>query len=154
MARAERPTGIKRFEKISRRAEWLAKTMGIPELAQDIAQEVVLGFVENPEKRQSVRNAVIDAIRANFGNSNSLPGQLKQKERYGIQVEQGAEDPVKNDFDLLGKTNPQDRAMYILKYKWGLSGVEIGQVFGVSGSRVSQRITNMQNKIKKYVVEK
>lgn len=44
-----------------------------------------------------------------------------------------------------------DRAVIILFYVWGLSMREIGEVFGVSESRVSQRHANAMKQIKKGV---
>lgn len=134
--------------------------------AEEIAQEVVLNRIEKNYQGQSIHFAVIDAIRKLRGRSKTKSHDLrKSAESKYIQIENlygHAEDksnPIddggfefKGDAETLSnRLMGFDRAIFILKVKWGMNSTEIAHVFGVSISRVNQREDELKARLKDYV---
>jgi hypothetical protein len=125
--------------------------------SEDCAQQILLRMLEGRHQHSTIDQAVIDYLRANHGNPR-VSSYLTRKsvERAAVfeprdldrilELSNGGESF--NGLDLTecsgfigGQT---DRAVFWLTYKWGLSEAEIGNIFKVSESRISQRISRIQ----------
>ena len=124
------------LEAIRKAALKLAKMMGFQEHAEDIASAVVLGYLESPNKRQSVKQAIIDELRIMF------PGS-----RYGRRVKFRTIDNESDDF----YTAPEQETLAIIKEKYEHNEIalmydiynftfkEIGLFLGVSEATACNR---------------
>lgn len=127
--------------------------------ADEIAQEVVLMRLEKPESRQSVVHAVVDAIRRLRGRKDTKIHEVrKNAESTYVQIENARIDiatPIdgfefKGDVDTLCKCLMGfDRAIFLLRVKWGLSISEVASVFGVTIARVGQREAEIIERIRR-----
>jgi RNA polymerase sigma factor (sigma-70 family) len=143
-------------EKILRRAKTSARKRGFGEHADDLAQEVLLSFVEGRGRHQTIDQAVIDAIRRTFGDSRSDHHQLRRAcdwkgltprvlEIHGkSESDRGCEIGFERIVSLLGGP---DRAIIKLRYQWGFREREIGDLFGLTESRISQRLKDIQTRL-------
>lgn len=135
------------FRKLAKRADG----------ADDCVQEILLRMHEGRHQHSTINQAVIDYLRANYGDSR-LPSYLARKKlEYAdspeprkmeriLELADGGKSPHRLDFDECARWagNQIDRAALGLFYRWGLSEAEIGHLFGFSESRVSQRLKRVQ----------
>lgn len=126
----------------------------------DCVQEILTRMLEGRHQHSTIDQAVIDYLRSTHGRPGS-PGYLERQklenahslESSGLgcldQYSFGRESSNRLDFSecrgWIG--NQVDKAAFGLFYKWGLSEVEIGDLFGFSESRVSQRLKRIQGSI-------
>ena len=145
------------FKKISKR------TNG----ADDCAQEILLRMHEGKHQHSTIDQAVIDYLRANYGDSRLSSHSERQKLEYAhspeprhlervLELADGGKSPHRLDSDECSGWvgNQIDRAALGLFYRWGLSEAEIGHLFGFSESRVCQRLQRVQKCISARVKAK
>ena len=112
---------------------------------------------EGRHQHATIDQAVIDYLRANYGGTRLRGNPQRQNlERAHhvepgdldrlLPVDTGRESPDRLDFDECARWigNQIDRASFGLSFKWGLNAAEIGDLFGFSESRVSQRLERVQ----------
>lgn len=140
-------------KKLLMRAKASAKRLGFGSIAEDLAQAVLLRFCEGRGQHQTVDQAVIDAIRAEFGSPRT-PGHERRKAVQrpvaGMEAARGIGVEPRDGLDferLTGMLEERDRAIAKLIYVWGLTEQEIGDLFGISESRISQRHTVIQARL-------
>ena len=138
-------------KRIQLRARIMARAVGCPDLADDIFQEVQLGYIRKGAVRgQTVNQAVTDAIRRLLGDKK-WRGQERFKqvpltERLHPQVEQDLSGLLSDE--ILRDLASEDRALLILYAQWEMTLVEIGHIFGVSDRWASIRLTEIRERLK------
>lgn len=128
-----------------------------PDEAEDIAQSVLLAFIKNPQSKQTVEQAVIDYVRQNGGRSRGGALRIKLLDRKHCLPEEylsthssttrSTGHELQSFERYLNNLETSDRCIAVLRFVWELSVEEIGYCFGVSDSRISQRLTSIQAKI-------
>jgi RNA polymerase sigma factor (sigma-70 family) len=133
------------WEKLRRSAFIAARKLGANGVdADDFANEAMLAWLEGHWRGQTVNQAVISAYRKIYGRG-------KARMTY---VELDHDEPRESQahgFDYnawVSELEERDRAMIKLKYEWGMEGIEIADLFGISKSRVSQRLKILEGKMK------
>lgn len=133
--------------------------------ADECAQEILLGMLEGRHQHQTVDQAVIDYLRSQFGRKGEPsyigrqnlarahhvePGELDRL--LPVDSRRGVDDGV--DFKrMLRGLESIDKACFKLFYGWGLSEVEISDLFDVSASRISQRIERVSKRVRQRVAQ-
>jgi len=125
--------------------------------ADDCAQEILLRMHEGKHQHSTIDQTVIDYLRSNHGDSRLPSYSERKKLEYAyspeprameriLELADGGKSPHRLDFDECSRWvgNQIDRAALGLFYQWGLSETEIGNLFGFSESRVSQRLARVQ----------
>lgn len=150
-------------KKIYSRARFVAIKYGHTQEAEDIAQSVLLQFIKNPKSKQTVEHAVIDYLRQNDWKSRGksrrfcLFNRAQQDDRFEIEsipAVFGSNGHGHESFErYLNCLKTEDRIITVLRYKWSLSESEIGYCFGISDSRVCQRIKSIHKRIQKEISE-
>lgn len=135
--------------RLRKRAVLSAARMGFTERSEDLAHDAIVEWLEGRGQHQTVDQAVIDAIRRAFGRPG-LPGhelrrnleqRPKSMDRLARHTSREVDRDSVHDFDRLIRTlEPIQRAIVCLRYVWGFQEIEIAQCFGVSESRISQRL--------------
>jgi len=131
------------YDKARREAEFSR----FSHLADDFAASYIIRILEGKAKHQLIKHALYD-----FLDSEVMP-MKRIKDAIDLDVSDtcrfSPEDRV-IVFDLLKKhcTPLEDKILYLYLHE-GYSLKEIGAVFDVSESRISQRITALVNRIKK-----
>lgn len=127
--------------------------------AEDCAQEILYGMLEGKHQHQTIDQAVIDYLRAKFGDKRLGSYTQRQNLNFADSVGPGDDErllPVDFgrslvdgvDFKRIFRSCLQvDQAAFKLYYGWGLNEAEIGDLFGFSESRASQRIARIQKSI-------
>lgn len=130
-------------------ARMMAKRKNKPYLADDFAS-----YVFEDLSRQGTLCYNLSWLWANFMR-NEAGGNLKNKkglakararDKLSVPVEKASEvvdnKPLPTDEiawgQMLKALEPPVRASVVLKYKWGMTNREIGEVLGVSGQRIEQ----------------
>lgn len=131
----------------------LAKGIGN---VDECSQDILLGMLEGKHQHQTIDQAVIDYLRTISGRKGMGGYTQRQNLNYADSLGPGdAErllpvDPGRDladgvDFERMLRTHTQlDQAIFKLRFGWGLSGTEIGNLFGFSESRACQRIQRIQ----------
>lgn len=168
--------GLEFYQKnLYERARKHAIRYGYPELADDFAQEVAIKQLTG--RKATVNQLFVDMLRGEYGDTRYSSGceracttnpklqkttvQLDRPTDSGTTRMLGHEfvpdtrtipKPERNHRDtrkLFRDNDSQiDRACLILHSVWGLSEAEIGDCFGFSESRVSQRIGRIREEIR------
>ena len=154
------------YKRFFNRALWFAYTiLKNKALAEDVASHVILSWIEYEKKHgthptQTVSQAVIDAIRTQFGNANrNIKRSDFKKDTMGLKkpIIDVVELQLKENASMYSQIFPYlpanvktfDRAIFILYFKWGFELKEIGEMFGLSESRISQMLTKLCKRVKK-----
>lgn len=137
-------------KKFRERAVASARRYGFAETADDIAQTVLLKFCEGRGQHQTIDQAVIDAVRSKFGRPG-LPGYERrftaEHQMAGMEAARGigVEQKHRHDFErLTGMLPAGERIITRLTYEWGFTEQEIGDLFGITESRISQKLAGVQ----------
>lgn len=152
-------------EKLIRRYRAIAYGYGFKRDAEDIAQEAVLGALENPQWKQTPRQRVVDAIRKLYGRDvgHGIPNPLQcrvggeNEEKILESLTQCREEDRDNRHrikQVVDSITGEDRAIFVLKHVWGFSEKEIGYCFNVSESRVSQRLKRVEEETIRNLAQK
>lgn len=149
----------KLIKKITKQAKRWAHSNNFSELAEDMAQDVVISRLKNEKTKISF--LCVDFLRKQHGRKNSKTNSLRFEEKvmYVPLTDQNTptEDNVKNlnsaiDFDKYKHyLDSRDRAIFILKFKWNLTETEIAECFGVSVGRISQKLSQIKERLASVV---
>lgn len=152
------------------RAKYVAKKYGYYQLADDFAQEVLLAFIENPNRKSTVDQLFIDYLRSTYGR----PGTPGYEQRYAlacpISLDIQSEDHP-SLYDVIGSAESDSRSeqstwecsrlfegreamIYALYFIEQMTESEIGSTLGITESRVSQILKNMKKEIRSYFTMK
>lgn len=145
--------------KYHRRAKISAGRKGFNQDADDIAQGVILAMLEGRHQHATIDQAVIDAIRKRYGRPDTAQFAARTALRTALPI-------GKRNSDKLGSVNDgkrlddrldiermvralkgDERALFVLIYKWGFTYPEAGECFGVSQSRICQRLKIIHAKL-------
>lgn len=154
------PSKKKRVLGLRKRVEFLARRFGFSQECEDIAQEACLIFLATENPYQTAFQTFVDALRRiaprtrggrvrdplfDVVESDNETALQRLPSRYGEICGLSGE-----SFEyLLNGAETTDRCVLILYYVWGLSEKEIGHCFGVTESRISQRLGNVQARIRR-----
>lgn len=147
-----------RYKAIRGKAFEIAKSYGMLDHAEDFAQEAAFQYSKG---RKAVMSLMfIDYIRKAFGDtrteSNKELNQSRLGEsRYFEEVDpnvHGYEPEMSSDIrHCQNNLTDQDRVIFTLLCKYGLSMAEIGDVLGVSESRICQHMGEIKKKLVKRI---
>lgn len=151
--------------KFRKRALISAAKYGFSEHAEDIAQEVLLHFLEGRGKSQTVDQAVIDSIRRKFGRVGatgfSARNALAMAE--SIETEDGQREftaPISGgqlvdddrDLERVGRLfEGVDAVIFRMRFKEEMLQDEIAKVLGVTESRICQRVKSMESEMRTWI---
>ena len=151
------PTNPIDYSVLRRKAMAVAAESGFHSHAQDFAQEVCLKVSQG--RQTTLDNLLTDFLRHYFGDNRAVHQDRVEAKR---EIESRYADLKTNDrtpaqehmsemdfFAHLKGLEVQERAMLVLRFKWDLSLMEIGEVMGVSESRISQQLTATLAKLRK-----
>jgi RNA polymerase sigma factor (sigma-70 family) len=132
--------------------------------AEDYAQDALLQTIEHPEWQVDFRYRVLDAIRKDHGRTGTLKHAVRRnlenskhldpESVYGPSFENLREprqtDPLEfaRFREMLSGLKPSERAIIILRYFWSFTEIEIADCFGVTESRICQKLSDIHEKIK------
>jgi RNA polymerase sigma factor (sigma-70 family) len=129
---------------------------------EDCAQSVICSFLENQSGKQTIDHAVIDYLRERSGKKThkgyeariALENSLAQNGGESLNRIKDANFiefiHSKLSYEkLMAELEGRNRAVLKLYFEWGLTFKEIGDVFGISESRVSQLLADINRYIKK-----
>lgn len=148
------------LEEIHKRAISSAFKYGFGEYAEDLAQEVVLDFLEGRSEFGTVDQATIDVIRRNFGRPGTPGFERRQHltHAHSIFTEDGEETigtsapesaGLRGDIERgLGCLSPDERLIFELSHIFGLLNKEIALELDVSESRISQKLMQIESKLR------
>lgn len=142
--------------RLRKRAVLSAARMGFTEQSEDFAHDAILEWLEGGGQHQTVDQAVIDAVRRAYGRPG-LPGHelrrnLEQRTKSmdalaDLPSHSVSRDSV-HDFErLIQPLGSVDRAIVCLNYVWGFKEIEIAALFGITESRISQRLSQAVSRI-------
>jgi RNA polymerase sigma factor (sigma-70 family) len=135
---------------ISRKSISVANLKGYPQLAPDLTSSMLMNAARGIN--QTFGQALVDILRSRGGRRNtSHHHKLRRSDHFGHtelaehHESKGATDDyqrliaevmhtIKKDEQL----SPREKRVLILRYKWGLTQEEIGELEGVSESRINQ----------------
>lgn len=135
-------------------------------IADDGAQEYALGLLEGKHKHQTIDQFCIDYLRQRFGSSRTKSHGQRQNFEYADSFEPDLHTGANGSCDVRALENGRDadvhlrhfrevdRACFYLVHYWGLSEVEVGDIFGFSESRVSQRLKRIQSSLSARIAAK
>lgn len=155
-----------KYKKIYGAAKRLAESSGCAHIAEDFAQDACLKISQG--RKTSLVNIFTDYRRQQFGDTRFDSGAQRQLLTTRILSTSPFEESPEHDWtescidfrdprtfpdqfrslsDLLNGFYGIERAIMILLGQWGMSEVEIGNIFGVSESRISQRLKGIQKRL-------
>lgn len=153
-------TNEKHIEKIKRRIAFsYNKFGGRSEGVEDCAQEVITRMLEGRHKHSTIDQAVIDYLREHCGYKGFRRRTKGQDNPIANSYEQGEfdnfirDDSIRDVGDridtdrLIGMSRHWERCVMTLIFREDYGQVEIGNLFGVSESRVSQWVQRIQGRI-------
>ncbi len=148
-----------RFRK---RAVFSAARKGFAQHSEDLAHDALLSWLEGHGKHQTVDQAVGDAIRGAFGRpgtpGHELRGNLEQRaeslDALAYRAVPSIDRDSLTDFERLIKPLESiDRSIVCLRFIWGFNEIEIANLFGITESRVSQRLHAVFSRLQ-YIARK
>ena len=152
------------YDRLKKRIEIsYRKHSGTSEGAEDCVQGVFTKWLERGNKKgQLVDFAVIDYLRETLATGRKGSGSYERKRALANAGEYVDGVDASNagycfdgfDFSSLADLLPQvERVVFLLYGRWGLNEVEIGDILGISGSRVSQRLQRIQSRLSARIEE-
>jgi len=120
-----------------------------PEVADDYAQQVILGFLERPHSRQSIDQAVSDAARADTKSYRKhrrervdlSDEELKELRSYEMTAAEALDcQGIVREFSV------EDRVTAQLYFAYGYYAREVADVLGCSEDVVKQRLERLRMK--------
>jgi hypothetical protein len=159
---------IDEITQFQKRAHYVAKKNGRPELAEDFAQEVLLAVTQG--RRATVDQLFVDYLREQFGSSRNPGGRARQmagRRTVSLDEEVGEEGSSILRHELIGGTERDlpslgDRGrsahlfagieadIYQMIFVEEQTLDQVGDHFGVSESRISQRVNSMRTRIRDH----
>jgi RNA polymerase sigma factor (sigma-70 family) len=151
--------------RLFKRAKFIAKQKNMGDFSEDLAQDVLKKYLEGKGQKQALDFAIVDSIRdflgdsrtKNFEEKKAINNMTALHDKKGKLIYDMTSEEIVGegaDFNkIISFLDNSDRAMVVLFYEWGLSLEEIGRCFGVSESRISQKLKEVQERLKKRVKE-
>jgi len=137
--------------------------------AEEFSQEYALMLFEKGW-RQTPDQACIDYVRKRFGRTgtvSNINGKGREQSLSHLATTYGESfieriigfepDPSERRESVERFTDlfeGRDRVIFLLRYKWGFMNNEIGHCFGITESRICQRLTEMEKRIQTSVQKK
>lgn len=158
--------------KFQRRAKLVAAKKGYSELADDFAQEVLLEFIENPDRRSTIDQMFIDYLRRMYGDARTISGTTRSRAEHSrisidvcgnenegeigsheriaaIETDSESERTVQECSHLFTGREAEIYEAYFVKER---TEKDIGASMQITDSRVSQLIKHMKKEIENYYV--
>ncbi len=150
------------------KAKAYASRMGMERESEDFAQEVVERIWQG--RKASIGQLYIDFLRERSGRKGERCYGRRAIDGIGAVSIQALEEKAGKPLDQLGGVtnsgvdfgldalgylkslwDPKLRCIALLYHKWGFNEVEIGYLFGVTESRVSQWLKSIQSRLSERV---
>lgn len=153
----------RRIEKLWRRALAVGQEAGLDEQASDFAAWVTLEVLEGKSPSGELKFRLTDFRRKLYGRSGTEMGELQQKGTLyaapiGEDIENGEvqavapaiSQPLRRFIEILndGDLTHFERLLIWAQYAYGITIQEIGDIIGVTESRVSQISTATIGKLR------
>ena len=151
------------LEKISARIRYSYVRMGGRGDPDDCVQEILMRMLAGKHQHSTVDQCVIDYLRVKSGRKGSAgfadrvalenarsfePAELDAAGRASDSADLGH----RHDSSSLGRRLPRnERIVFTLTTTWGLSAVEVADIFGVSESRVCQWLKGIQSRLQSRI---
>lgn len=147
------------YEKINRQAAGYAKRHGLPNDADDFAQECCIYAFEKRTDQIFLARRFSDYIRRNYGRSGTPGGDARlfgtrtsvvyDEESHGSEPSDGCDTSRIGGY--LRRLSRYERLIYVLRHKYEVPLTQIADSQGVSESRISQVLKGIQKAIYKEV---
>lgn len=142
------------IEELRSVAIYSATAAGHGSIAEDFAQEATLALSQG--RKATISQLLTDFIRHEYGRSETgAKGYMWNEKRGFLELDHTQEgEPHSYNLDFnkhLSCLDSIERAYVVLYHKWGLSLLEIGDAFGLSEGRVSQQLSAINSKIKRFI---
>lgn len=124
------------------------------ETAEEIAQDVMVSYLSRGHTGQKVDFAVVDAIRVRLGRTEyKKPREATFKHVSTKALRRVPSEEVAATISALlpKKFPPEERAILVLYYAWGFTLGEIGDVYGITASAGSLRLTAALKRLRKHM---
>jgi DNA-directed RNA polymerase specialized sigma subunit len=135
------------IEKLQNRIKLIYYSLnGTTQGSDDCFQHIIQKYLQGQSQHQPIKFAVLDYMRLYFRKKTFNEGY----EDIILNLEDknsNFENELKDILPII--ESKQDRAMFILYYKWGLKMSEIGECFGCSEANVSMQLDKTRNIIKR-----
>lgn len=145
------------FDNLSDLACRLTKNFNRSDLSDDFTQYAVEHLLNG--RKATMKQLFVDFIRQELGDSRAsgdalyktgAPKKIKQFTLWEEYMDKSAEDKHNFDYNaIVDKLEGPQRTMLVLYYEWGFELKEIGKALGVSESRVSQVLKQLNVDLKK-----
>lgn len=146
------------IERLRKSALYWAKRLGFSSVKDDIAQEVLMGYLNGKNSKQTVQQAVICAVRRMIADPRALSFIAKRNLAFAVSFclkygnsETGGMDNGSVLMHAISVLTDTHRVVVTLLYLWGLNEKEIGFVLGVTESQVSRIKTSAIKMIKQRI---
>lgn len=160
------------IKKLQTRARYVASKRGYSQLADDFAQEIFVEFLQNPDRGATIDQLFIDYLRRTHGRPGTPGGDARVLANHTISIDAHAQDDEYKEIQLpshppYGDTDDDSRLnrdvgrldflfrgreaeIYRLYFVEELSEKSIGDLYGITESRVSQILKPMKKEIQDY----
>ena len=144
-----------RIKRITASAKRRAAKEGFAQDGEDFAQEALIRIMHG--RKTYLDCLLIDYLRKNYSNPRAKSANLKYNEKVSyVEINEeicGMENHTDTvDFSIFqDQLDSKARAIMTLRYKWGFTESEIGECFGVSEGRISQKLTEIKTELAKLV---
>ena len=140
------------LEQLYKRAKQHARKCGRDQDADDFAGWLTKRYLEGHSKHQTIRQSFIDYLRGAYGNK-IRQGKVNLLSAQSIDhVTLIADEPFTTiDVDKMLtkiKADGFERMIIHLKFVWGFTEDEIGKCAGIGGSRISQILKGILEKLR------
>lgn len=154
------------------RCEAAVVRMGVPYHKEDFFSYICLRFVANPNRSATIDQHLIDYLRSECGSESRSPARFAATyNQLNINLSSSSDDEDRAprmeletatwdhnkdySFELAANMlEGADRAMFLLHHEWGLQLKEIGNCFGVSESRICQKLTKIHKLLRRKGLRK
>lgn len=134
---------------------------GLSQDAEDIAQTVILGYLEGRSTHQMIKHSIIDVLRAQQGRKGSRVLSEKKNLRHAMPIKNELLEAPEPDGHIKGFSKiheldfrkkievlaPNEHCMIFLIVVWGFTQSEVADCFGTSESWVCQKLAVIKEKL-------
>ncbi len=145
-------------EEIYRFALRAARKMNMGDYAEDVAQTVVKNRLRGIGTKQHIKQSVVDAIRECDLSTNPRHGigAIRKEISTEEMPVSYTSPPTIWEFEvdeIVGSLSGKQRAVFVLHFKWGMFGLEIAEILGISESRVGQILKRVTTNLRCRLTE-
>lgn len=145
----ERPERVQCLETLYGIAKRKAARFGLGDASEDFASQYVIRLLEGKSQHQLLNHALIDFIRMEINQVKRLKESAREALYWDGTNNYNAEDRAIL-FDIMKKcSTPLEEKMLYMYLVEGYTLKEIGELFVVTESRISQRFTAIADKAKR-----